>query len=183
MTKDYGIDLNCSIILHADESVDFGMSLNDSDGLHFDRKYENIATTSVDGLSMLLSGLINDIENAFIEHQEAKAAKEEQAKTDSIKDEFVRKNEELNKLYEMYSNVLDEKRKLEEEVESYRIDNEILRMRNDKFVNDAANKTKKKEQPNTVKPKTKKATTDFDKTFDEYMDLMDKCSKFFMYKI
>ena len=128
--NNYGVNLNMSIAIN-DGDTSIGLHMTDSNGAEYDRQFDNV---DLKNAPLLLSGSIMDFmydaEKALAE-KERKAAEEEE-KARRAADEFLSKQEAANsKLDELYRQIED----LTAEVESYKIDNNILRMRNEKLMN------------------------------------------------
>ena len=126
--NNYGVNLNMSIAIN-DGDTSIGLHITDSNGAEYDRQFDNV---DLNNAPLLLSHSIMDFmcdaEKALAE-QNRKAAEEEKARRNA--DEFLNKQEVANsKLDELYRQIED----LTAEVESYKIDNNILRMRNEKLM-------------------------------------------------
>lgn len=136
MTKDYGFNVNVSAVVRNDNTLDIGLNVNDSEGFEFNELLENVDQNNLYSIYGLF---LNKITDAYQDHAK---------KIDNtVGDEFIAKQDEANAKFEDLYSKIDE---LENRLKSYEIDNQILRMRNEKVVNDKI-KTSVSEKPKTEK--------------------------------
>lgn len=127
--SDYGININIASVFHSDDSIDFGITINDSDGFDYDCNYENI--TGRKSLEVITNKIFCEISEGLMASAIKRAAEQAEQEEKAYKMVVEKNNQKNDELAAMEDKI----KHLEDQLESFKIDNEILRMRNDKLVN------------------------------------------------